>query len=154
MVSILNISNYTFGNIFVFFNMKEHIKYGKVCIRFYNISKYFLPNITCNDYIYFKHFNIKNTIIINPKNIFNWFIKAIKHHEENTAINIYNIYKEAFNPSTFDNTAIIAAAMNGHTNIVKLLMKDKRVDFRCDNNTPLESAKLYEHDEIIKLLSA
>lgn len=41
---------------------------------------------------------------------------------------------------------------NGHTNVVKLLLKDSRVDPSEDDNYSIEYASYNKHMEIIKLL--
>ena len=41
---------------------------------------------------------------------------------------------------------------NGHSEIVKLLLADPRVDPAADNNVTIRDASLHGHTEIVKLL--
>ena len=60
--------------------------------------------------------------------------------------------REGGDPSFANNTAIQWASVNGHTEVVKLLLSDKRVDPSADNNIAIRSASNYGHRDVVKLL--
>ena len=51
-----------------------------------------------------------------------------------------------------NNYAIRQASMNGHIEIVRLLLKDGRVDPSDLNNWAIREASIYGHTDIVKLL--
>ncbi len=55
-------------------------------------------------------------------------------------------------PSSEHNSPIRSAAKNGHTKIVKLLMKDSRVDPSEQNNSAIRHAVDKDYTSIVKLL--
>jgi ankyrin repeat protein len=78
--------------------------------------------------------------------------------------NIYNIIKYGFvdelkikldqgwDPSADDNYPIRYASEYGHIEIVKILLKDKRVDPSAEYNFAIGHAARYGHTEVVKLL--
>lgn len=61
-----------------------------------------------------------------------------------------------FDPSAYNNYytlfAIVFASQNGHSDIVKLLLSDPRVDPTDDNNFSIIMASKNGHREVVKLL--
>jgi hypothetical protein len=53
-----------------------------------------------------------------------------------------------------DNHAIKKASENGHTDVVKLLLADPRVDPSAEANYAIRMARQFGHTEVIKLLRA
>ena len=59
---------------------------------------------------------------------------------------------EGVDPSAQDNRAIRWASYNGHIEVVKLLLTDKRVDPSADDNIAIRWASENGHTEVVKLL--
>jgi hypothetical protein len=55
-------------------------------------------------------------------------------------------------PTTYEQSALLDAATNGHVDIVRHLLKDPRVDPTIDNNQVLISASEQGHADIVSLL--
>ncbi len=58
------------------------------------------------------------------------------------------------NPSAENNDAIRWASKNGHTEVVKLLLADDRVDPSSRDNSAIKLASSNSHSEVVKLLLA
>jgi hypothetical protein len=79
------------------------------------------------------------------------FINAIKTNDFKTVKSLLN--NEEFEPSAEDfNYAIRYASLNGHLEVVKLLLKDNRVDPSSSDCEALYSADFYQYHEIVDLL--
>jgi ankyrin repeat protein len=81
------------------------------------------------------------TINNNNNNNFNIVIWAIRYHPE-----IDFSYK--------NNYAIIMASLNGHTDVVKLLLTDPRVDPSAEYNYAIQVASFNGHIEVVEILLA
>jgi ankyrin repeat protein len=57
-------------------------------------------------------------------------------------------------PSVMNNMAIQNAVLNGHTEIVKILLNDSRVDPSANDNLAIRNAKKQGHMDIVQLLSS
>ena len=67
--------------------------------------------------------------------------------------NIYdNIGKTYINPSLYNNIAIRLASYHGHSEIVKLLLQDKRADPSDQNNQAIIWASAEGRTEIVEIL--
>ena len=78
------------------------------------------------------------------------FIEACKSGD----ISVIERYiREGGDPSDYDNAAIRWASNYGHTEVVKLLLSDRRVDPSDDNNATIRWASKYGHTEVVKLLT-
>jgi ankyrin repeat protein len=62
------------------------------------------------------------------------------------------IQSRSFNPAEQNNKAIISASSHGRLEIVKLLLKDPRVDPSAKKNKAIERASYHGNIEIVKLL--
>ena len=82
-------------------------------------------------------------------NKFKEFIKACKSGDISE---VERYIREGDDPSDDDNYAIQRASGNGHTDVVKLLLSDKRVDPSADNNTAIQLATKYGHRDVVRLL--
>ena len=60
--------------------------------------------------------------------------------------------REGGDPSANSNYAIRWASANGHIDVVRLLLSDKRVDPSADNNIAIRCASEHGHTEVVKLL--
>jgi len=60
--------------------------------------------------------------------------------------------KEGIDPSVNNNQSLLWACQNGYLNIVKYLLKDKRVDPTDLDSVSLRAATFYRHYDIVKLL--
>jgi ankyrin repeat protein len=65
---------------------------------------------------------------------------------------LYKILLTVNDPSVENNWAIIIAAGNSHTEVVKLLLQDSRVDPSVENNEAIITASMDGNYEIVKLL--
>lgn len=127
MVVIYNITVENFGEILSFLDLKNHMRIKRVNKNFKRISDIFLPNIEYDDDNWIKYLKgkeIKDPIIINKKNIFNWFMITMKYGHTKTSATIYNKYKKQFNPFANRNVALYVAKRDNHTNLVNLLTKN------------------------------
>ena len=61
-------------------------------------------------------------------------------------------FLEEVDPSEDGNYAIRMASINGHTEVVRLLLQDRRVDPSDDNNKSIKWASRNGHTDIVKLL--
>ena len=66
----------------------------------------------------------------------------------------YKILYDIGDPSTDNNKAIQVASEKGQTEIVRLLLNDRRTDPLVDGNYAIKWATIKGHTEIVKLLSA
>ncbi|KAJ2991885.1 hypothetical protein HDV02_003400 [Globomyces sp. JEL0801] len=126
----------------------------------------FLESLTQNDIVitsnqeYDSLFKDKQTILFqNPKQFF-----ENPNNERYLYRNLYSYPKilarglmdalsnPYFTPGAQDNLAIRFASRKGQTEIVKLLLKDSRVDPSAQNNSAIREAATYGHIEIVKLL--
>ena len=77
-------------------------------------------------------------------------IDAVQNNDLFTFKSFFN--NEKFNPSFLKDWAIRYSAEVGNIDIVKLLIKDERVNINSCNNTPIINALKSGHTEIVHLL--
>jgi hypothetical protein len=65
---------------------------------------------------------------------------------------VAKMLKDGIDPSFNDNISIKVASVNGYPDIVKLLLKDPRVNSGVNDNFPIRSASERGHTEVVKLL--
>ena len=59
---------------------------------------------------------------------------------------------DVFDPTADDNAAIRVASANGHVEVVKILLSDKRVVPSADDNAAIRWASANGHVEVVKIL--
>lgn len=62
------------------------------------------------------------------------------------------IILDRVNPAAMGSVAFCSACKNGFTEIVRLLIEDRRVNFAAEDNKPIKVASHSGHLEIVKLL--
>jgi hypothetical protein len=77
------------------------------------------------------------------------FLSAVKTDDIKLVSQMLN---DGFDPSFNDNISIKIASVNGYKDMVKLLIKDPRVDSGVNDNFPIRSASERGHTEVVKLL--
>jgi len=77
------------------------------------------------------------------------FKKAI---ENNVLWLVKQCLDDGVDPTAYHNEAIRWAASNGHTEIVRLLLSDKRVDPTANHNQAIQLAACNGHTETVCLL--
>jgi hypothetical protein len=76
----------------------------------------------------------------------NWF------HVLLTCRRFYCVGKISFDPSIFQNRALLWACKTGNLTVVKSLLSDARVDPSCLDNEAIQLACAHGHDLVVKEL--
>lgn len=97
-----------------------------------------------------KCYNENKQIELKNAESFYIYLKLVRIKPDIKAIKKY--IKDGNDPSVYDNYAITWASLYGHTEIVKLLIKDKRVDPTIYDNQAIKHACHYNRKGVINLL--
>jgi hypothetical protein len=135
-MNIMDINEMNLGDILSFLDMKNHINVSLVNKKFFKISNACLPNILYDDDDWILHLRekeIEDPIIMNEKNIFNWFMITMKYKNEIIPIKIYNKYKKLFNPFLGNNVALYVCHRENYIQLMELLIEDSRIHLKREN---------------------
>jgi hypothetical protein len=103
-----------------------------------------------DDFIYFKGPSEEKILKrLEGSSLTHKFYGAIKNNCPNI---VEQCIKEGYDPSENDNQPIIEASGSGHLNVVKLLLKDPRVDPSAQGNWAIRRAYIYRYPDITKFL--
>jgi len=90
---------------------------------------------------------------LKPK-ITDLFFYLLNNEQVKYSIIIYKKYKDYIDITRNKNEAIRMASDKGYSELVELLLKDKRVDPTINDNKPMRSALKYHHYDVVKVLLA